>query len=143
MAMTNHLKKKLLVWCGVAMVAGGVLAGVLIFNSHGNLAGEVKTDYSFLKGKWVRPDGGYVLEIRTITKDMKLDVGYFNPRPIHVARAELSDHNGTPKLFIELRDVGYPGAVYNLEYTSQENRLEGLYYQPTHGETFNVVFVRK
>src|SRR6266850_2054637 len=32
-----------------------------------------------LKGRWLRPDGGYVLEIRDINPDGMMDVAYFNP----------------------------------------------------------------
>lgn len=45
------------------------------------------------------------------------------------------------KLFIELQDVGYPGATYTLRYNPRQNVLEGLYYQPAAGQTFEVVFV--
>ncbi len=34
-----------------------------------------------LKGKWLRPDGGYVIEVRNIGDGGKMDASYFNPRP--------------------------------------------------------------
>ena len=94
-----------------------------------------------LIGRWRRPDGGYVIEVRGIDADGKIDAGYFNPRPINVARAEASRDVDGLKVFIELRDVGYPGATYSLNYNPSQNVLEGLYYQPTAGQTFEVVFV--
>ena len=94
-----------------------------------------------LIGRWHRPDGGYVIEIRGIDADGKIDAGYFNPRPINVARAEASRDVDGLKVFIELRDVGYPGATYMLTYNPRQNLLAGLYYQPTAGQTFEVVFV--
>ncbi|MEJ2475433.1 MAG: hypothetical protein P8Y74_16330, partial [Desulfobacterales bacterium] len=94
-----------------------------------------------LIGRWRRPDGGYVIEVRGIDADGKIDAGYFNPRPINVARAEASRDVDGLKVFIELRDVGYPGATYSLIYNPRQNILQGLYYQPTAGQTFEVVFV--
>jgi hypothetical protein len=43
-----------------------------------------------LKGEWQRPDGGYIVEIRSADPGGKLEAAYFNPRPIHVAKAEAS-----------------------------------------------------
>ena len=63
-----------------------------------------------LKGRWLRPDGGYIVEIRSVEPGGKLDAAYFNPKPIHVAKAEASQEDGTVKVFIELRDVNYPGS---------------------------------
>jgi uncharacterized protein (DUF2147 family) len=94
-----------------------------------------------LIGRWRRPDGGYVIDIRGIDADGKIDAGYFNPRPINVARAQASRDVDGLKVFIELQDVGYPGATYSLIYNVSQNDLEGLYYQPTAGQTFEVVFV--
>jgi len=93
-----------------------------------------------LIGRWRRPDGGYVIEIRGIDADGKVDAGYFNPRPINVARAEASRDVDGLKIFVELQDVGYPGATYSLIYNPRQNVLEGLYYQPAAGQTFEVVF---
>jgi uncharacterized protein (DUF2147 family) len=94
-----------------------------------------------LIGRWRRPDGGYVIEIRSIDAAGRIDAGYFNPRPINVARADASRDGDGLKLFIELQDVGYPGATYTLSYDPRQNVLEGLYYQPAAGQTFEVVFV--
>jgi hypothetical protein len=41
-----------------------------------------------LVGRWLRSDGGYVLEIRRTEPDGRLDAAYLNPRSIHVSRAE-------------------------------------------------------
>jgi hypothetical protein len=93
-----------------------------------------------LIGRWRRPDGGYVIEIRGIDAAGRIDAGYFNPRPINVARADASLDADGLKVFIELQDVGYPGATYTLTYNTRLNVLEGLYYQPAAGQTFEVVF---
>ena len=90
----------------------------------------------------MRPDGGYTIEITNIGQDGSLDAAYFNPRPINVSQAEIAMENGSIKIFIELRDVGYPGARYSLVYLPQEDKLKGLYYQPSVGQSFEVIFVR-
>jgi len=104
----------------------------------------VGVDRARLIGKWLRPDGGYVLEIRAATDDGKLDAGYFNPNPINVSEAtwRRSDELGLV-IFIELRDAGYPGATYRLTYRAASDTLTGAYHQPTHGETFAVEFQRQ
>lgn len=61
-------------------------------------------------GNGVRPDGGYVLEIRSATADGKLAARYLNPSPINVARAEWQQKEGKLHVFVELRDVNYPGS---------------------------------
>jgi hypothetical protein len=101
-----------------------------------------QTDFQRLEGKWVRPDGGYVLELKSIKKDGSLAAAYFNPRPIRVFRAEIAKKNGTINLFVELRDVNYPGSTYNLTYDAATDRLKGAYFQAVQRQTFSVEFVR-
>lgn len=95
-----------------------------------------------LIGRWLRPDGGYVIEIRNISSGGTMEAAYFNPRPINVARAEVSRKNGSLEVFIELRDKGYPGSTYTLMYDPQQDMLSGIYYQATIGQSFEVIFVR-
>lgn len=71
-----------------------------------------------------------------------MDAGYFNPNPIHVARAQASVVSNAVKVFVELRDVNYPGATYRLTYLPKQDQLAGLYHQPLMGQTFEVVFQR-
>ena len=96
-----------------------------------------------LAGRWVRTDGGYVLEIRGVEAGGKVDAAYFNPRPIHVARAEASQDDAAVKLFVELRDVNYPGSTYSLRYDPARDVLEGAYFQAMEQQTFDVSFVRR
>ncbi|UCH83526.1 MAG: hypothetical protein JSW50_13870 [Candidatus Latescibacterota bacterium] len=95
-----------------------------------------------LVGRWQRPDGGYIVEIRGLDKDGHLDMAYFNPRPINVSRTAFIERGDTLHVLFELMDVGYPGAAYNLVYDPRHDALVGLYYQPTAGQTFNVEFAR-
>ena len=95
-----------------------------------------------LVGRWARPDGGYVLDIRHAEENGRLDVAYFNPRPIHVGQADLSRSIGQWQVFVELRDVNYHGATYRLTYLPDQDQLAGQYHQPLMEQTFDVVFVR-
>lgn len=101
-----------------------------------------RTDFQFLEGRWVRPDGGYILELRNIGKDGSVTASYFNPRTIHVHRAKMSGKAGTIILFVELRDVNYPGSNYSLQYDKVTDRLKGKYFQAVERRTFNVEFMR-
>ncbi len=99
-------------------------------------------DSKRLIGKWVRPDGGYVLAIKEIRKDGILKAEYFNPLPINVASAEFSRKEGVLMVYIELRDVNYPRSKYNLRYDPVSDKLIGTYYQAVQGETYDVEFNR-
>ena len=96
-----------------------------------------------LLGRWVRPDGGYVLEIRGAAARGMLDATYFNPDPIHVAKAEAAREQGALKIHVELRDVNYPGSTYDLVYDPVDDSLKGTYFQAVARETYPICFVRQ
>jgi hypothetical protein len=100
-------------------------------------------DYQSLTGQWIRPDGGYVLDLSDIKKDGSLKAAYFNPRPINVSRAELRRTKGKMSIFVELRDFNYPGSRYNLQYDPVSDRLTGTYFQAVEKLTYDVEFERK
>ena len=85
-------------------------------------------DFGLLVGRWQRTDGGYVIEVRRIHADGQMEAGYYNPRPINVARAQASVHGDQIKVELELRDKGYPGSVYTLVYAADKDVLFGNYY---------------
>ena len=95
-----------------------------------------------MTGKWLRPDGGYVLELSDAKPEGKLKAAYFNPRPINVAKAEWRSMGGRIQVFVELQDVNYPGSTYTLIYDTTKDRFEGYYYQAVMKQTFEVVFER-
>ena len=99
-------------------------------------------DEQRLTGRWVRPDGGYILELKEIGKDGALKAAYFNPRSINVSQAEIRSKESEITVFIELRDVNYPGSTYNLRYDPKTDRLTGTYFQAVHGQTYNIEFLR-
>jgi len=102
--------------------------------------GEI--DAQRLAGRWLRLDGGYILELKEIGTDGTLKAFYFNLRPINVAEAKYSRREGTLTIFVELRDVNYPGSKYNLHYDPKTDRLSGTYFQAVQGETYKVEFMR-
>jgi uncharacterized protein (DUF2147 family) len=110
-------------------------------NQHGSAA-TPKPAFEKLTGRWQRADGGYIIEIRSIEPGGRMTAAYFNPRPIHVAKAEASQYEGTVNVFIELRDVNYPGSTYSLTYDPADDCLKGIYFQAATGQTFDVYFMR-
>jgi hypothetical protein len=105
-------------------------------------AATLKQAFEKLAGRWQRPDGGYIIEVRSVEPDGRMNAAYFNPQPINVAKAEASQDGGTVKVFIELRDVNYPGSTYNLTYDPADDCLKGAYFQAAIGQTFDIYFVR-
>ncbi len=102
----------------------------------------VRPEFAKLRGQWQRPDGGYVLEIRSIGDGGVIEAGYFNPSPIRVSKAlAMKDAEGT-KVFIELRDTGYPGCTYSLKYDPKTDQLYGEYFQAAMQQTYDVTFGR-
>ena len=111
-------------------------------NAANQTGAESKPEFSKLKGRWRWSDGGYILEIKRIADNGAMDAAYFNPKSIHVARAEASRDGEATKVFIELRDVNYPGSTYTLTYDPGSDQLKGIYYQAVEQQRFEVNFVR-
>lgn len=99
-------------------------------------------DFQPLIGRWQRTDGSYVIEIRSIVPDGKIEAGYFNPRPINVEQAQASKDKELIKVEMTLRDFGYPGSTYTLVYLPEKDALLGQYYHAVSGQYFDVLFVR-
>ncbi len=105
-------------------------------------AAGTNSPYQRLLGRWVRPDGGYVIEIKNAEPGGKLDANYFNPNPIHVGRAEASGQGSMIKVVVELRDENYPGSTYTLAYDRTSDTLKGIYFQAVQREEYEVQFER-
>jgi hypothetical protein len=99
-------------------------------------------EFAVLQGKWQRGDGDYLIEIKSTAVDGKLDARYFNPRPINVSQAQASRKDERLQVFVELRDVNYPGSTYKLTYDAKTDQLFGQYFQAAIKETFDVAFGR-
>jgi hypothetical protein len=117
-------------------------------SSKSSLAGSAELlpnqiNERLLRGRWLRPDGGYVIEVGNVQPEGRLEAAYFNPRPIKVSRAEWHRSNYELHVFVELRDVNYPGATYKLRYLPATDQLAGDYFQPLLQQTLRVNFVRQ
>lgn len=95
-----------------------------------------------LTGRWERPDGGYILDLRSVDAEGKVDAGYYNPSPINVSGARAYTEGAATRVFVELRDVNYPGCTYQLTYDAKTDQLFGQYYQATMQQTYEVTFAR-
>ena len=95
-----------------------------------------------LKGTWVRPDGGYLIVIKGVGPDGKLDAMYFNPNALPFAKAEAT-RGVSLRAHFELRAGGYAGSTYDLTYDPVSDRLRGVYYQAVAKQKFDVYFTRK
>ena len=121
--------------CILVLVVGMGLAVVFLLR-------EKNGDFQTLTGRWLRPDGGYVLEIRAVDSTGAIDAAYFNPQPIHIAKAEATRDGASVNFFVELRAPNYPGSTYKLTYDSRHDQLRGNYFQAVEQRNFDVVFVR-
>ena len=142
-------RRRVPVWVpGVALlvlVVGLGVAGVFIARQDAEVAsggGMGKDDLKKLVGRWQRVGEDYVIEIKSVGSDGKLEAGYFNPNPIHVAKAEASVKDGMIGVMVEMQDQGYPGSYYTLTYHGGADRLRGMYHQLGAGEEFPVEFER-
>jgi uncharacterized protein (DUF2147 family) len=134
---------------GKAMMQAGILMWCLLLpwqaqaeSVKGQEQKQSHSDYERLTGKWVRPDGGYILELKEVGKDGSLKAAYFNPRQINVAKAEWRRMGDRLQVFVELRDVNYPGSTYTLIYSPEKDLLEGYYFQAVQGQTYTIQFMR-
>jgi hypothetical protein len=96
-----------------------------------------------LVGRWQRSEGGYVLDIKAVHDDGKLDATYLNPRPIHVSQAQALTKGGYVVVVVTLQDRNYPGNMYTLTYDPDADCLEGVYHHRGLGQQFDVVFSRQ
>lgn len=106
------------------------------------LTNPTNLDPGKLVARWLRSDGGYIIEIFSVTADGKITAGYFNPKPINVEKAEWIVQENRMFVHIILRDVNYPGSQYTLEYSQGNESLTGNYFQAIDGINYDVTFIR-
>jgi hypothetical protein len=111
-------------------------------NHAAQVPAPASASFNALKGKWARTDGDYVIEIREVAADGRMDAGYFNPGPIKVSKAVALQESAGTKVFIELQDTGYPGCTYSLTLDETTGQLHGQYFQAAMRQTYDVVFAR-
>ena len=139
--MTAFLPARLLV-LALALASGGIAV------AQGPAAAtrpeaSAKVDLGTLKGNWVRPDGGYRIEIKGVGTNGELDATYYNPNRLPFAKAQASLEGGTLRANFELQAGGYGGSTYDLTYDPASDRLKGIYYQAVVKQKFEVIFTRK
>ena len=90
----------------------------------------------------MRQDGGYILDLQDIRPDGSLKAFYFNPRNINVHVANWKFEDERLLLYVELRDVNYPGSNYTLMFRASQDLLWGSYFLAVQKQTMDVNFVR-
>jgi uncharacterized protein (DUF2147 family) len=95
-----------------------------------------------LVGRWVRPDGGYVVTVRSAAPDGKLDASYANPRPLPFSKALARLKGKGIEVVLELQAGGYAGSTYLLTYDPGADALVGAFHQAVARQTFDVRFER-
>jgi hypothetical protein len=105
-------------------------------------AARSASGFGVLIGRWVRPDGGYVITIKSVDAKGKLDAAYANPNPLPFTRAEAARDGKNIKLFFELTAGGYNGSTYTLTYDPVNDVLRGVYFQAVAQQSFDVYFTR-
>lgn len=103
---------------------------------------KAQSGFAILKGKWVRPDGGYTITIKAVDANGKLDASYANPRPLPFSKAVASRDGKTIKVFLELKAGGYNGSTYTLAYDPEQDILKGVYFQAVAQQSYNIYFER-
>ncbi len=125
-------------------VVAATLAVLLLAGLHACRHRTVTPSPSFriLEGRWLRPDGGYVIAIANATDSGRLEASYFNPDPIRVGRAEARRGAEGIELTVVLQDENYPGSTYTLTYDPLDDQLKGTYFQAVARENYQIFFVR-
>ena len=140
--MKTAMKTASALYLSLLALAIGTVPATALAQVAAKPAIQSESAFGALPGRWVRPDGGYVISIRSIDAAGKLDAAYANPNPLPFARAEATQDGKTIKLFFELRAGGYNGSTYSLIYDPVADVLKGVYYQAVAQQKFDVYFTR-
>lgn len=125
-----------------SVLYGFFVAFLAFFTAASGFASQSDPGFEVLKGRWVRPDGGYVIHVKGAEQDGKLDAVYANPNPLAFAKAEAAREGKTITLFFELRAAGYNGSTYTLTYDPANDVLKGVYFQAVAQQKYDVYFRR-
>jgi len=121
-------------------VALAAAMAALMLGALAPIAFGADTVFEKLTSRWLRPDGGYVLDIRAVKPGGAINAVYLNPRLINISKAQATRDGSTTRVFVELRAPNYPGSTYTLTYDPKRDELRRVYYQALQGQ--DVVFVR-
>ena len=117
--------------------------GATFIMASGDTGSILGPDPVNLVGRWLRSDGGYILQFSEAGPEGRLQASYFNPRPIHVSFAAWKHAKGYLGAFVELRAPNYPGSTYTLVYDEKKDRLAGIYFHAGLQQEFQVEFTRQ
>jgi hypothetical protein len=104
-----------------------------------NKKGGEETVSDKLNGKWLRDDGKYTLEIKSVNENGTLSVAYFNPKPIELGRTEWMIYKNKLHVLVELKGP-YILSNYQLVYDDETKRLVGTFFQAVEQETYSIYF---
>jgi hypothetical protein len=104
-----------------------------------NKNGGEETVSEKLIGKWLRNDGVYSLEIKSVNENGTLDIAYFNPNSIELGRTEWMMYKGKLHVLVELKGP-YILSNYQLVYDEETKRLVGTFFQAIEQETYSIYF---
>jgi len=141
-AMKTAMKMANALYLSLLALASGTVPATAFAQLAPKAAIQSESAFGALPGRWVRPDGGYVISIKSVDAGGKLDAAYANPNPLPFSRAEATQDGKTLKLFFELRAGGYNGSTYTLTYDPAADVLKGVYYQAVAQQKFDVYFTR-
>ena len=141
------MKKPVLHVLALLALALGLYAGLAIAQDTASRGAEAavanaQSGFGVLQGKWVRPDGGYVITIKSVDASGKLDAAYANPRPLPFSKAVASHDGKSIKVFLELQAGGYNGSTYTLVYDPARDILKGAYFQAVAQQKYDIYFER-
>jgi hypothetical protein len=114
-------QRKFFILIAVVLMVGIATAVTLLRGANGG--------FDALNGRWLRPDGGYVFDIRAVDPSGRIDAVYLNPKPINIAKAEAIRDGLAVKVFVELRAPNYPGSTYTLTNDQQHDQLRGVHFK--------------
>lgn len=133
MAQNINKKKRILLLLAIL-----VLIPIIWFFFLNKKGGDVAVSEK-LTGKWLRSDGVYTLEIKSVNENGMLDVTYFNPNPVELGRTEWIIQKNVLHVLIELQGP-YGKSNYQLVYDEKKKTLYGTFYQAVAQETYKVDF---
>lgn len=133
--MEQNINKKKRIFLILAIL---VLIPIIWFFFLNKKGGDVAVSEK-LTGKWLRSDGVYTLEIKSVNENGMLDVTYFNPNPVELGRTEWIIQKNVLHVLIELQGP-YEKSNYQLVYDEKKKTLYGTFYQAVAQETYKVDF---
>lgn len=130
-------------WGALVALLLAITVSFTAATAFGDTSGPDGPDPANLVGRWLRSDGGYILQLSDPGPEGQLQAAYFNPRPINVSKAAWKHEEGYLGAFVELRAPNYPGSTYTLAYDAKKDILVGIYFHAGLRRQFQIEFERQ